>query len=71
LNGKKKLVIRKAQKALRVWYVYGRVQVYENMYVRQYTKDENGTILRVERKRKDVRDGDGSVIYLKMKMQFG
>ncbi len=51
--------------------MYGRVQVYENMYVRQYTKDENGTILRVERKRKDVRDGDGSVIYLKMKMQFG
>lgn len=63
LNGKKKLVIGNAQKVLWVWNAYGRAQVYENMFVRQYTKDANGMILRAEGKRKDVRDGDGSAFH--------
>lgn len=47
---KKNLVIGNAQEVFGVWYAYGRA-VYENMYVRQYRKDANGIILRVEGKR--------------------
>lgn len=60
-NQEKKLLIGDALKVLFVWYEYGKEHTYDNMYVRQYTKSEDGKILRAEGKRRDVSNRDGIV----------
>lgn len=60
-NEDKQLCIGEASKILFAWYYYGKPRTYENLYVRQYTKDTDGTIVRAEGKRRDVKDGDGIV----------
>jgi hypothetical protein len=50
----KELVVGNAQSVLWGWYAYGKPYTYENMYVRQYMKNAEGTIRRAEGKRSDV-----------------
>lgn len=50
----KELVVGNAQSVLWGWYAYGKPHTYENMYVRQYMKNAEGTIRRAEGKRSDV-----------------
>lgn len=61
INEDKQLCIGEASKILFTWYYYGKPRTYENLYVRQYTKDTDGTIVRAEGKRRDVKDSDGIV----------
>ena len=61
VNQKRKLLIGDASKVLFVWYEYGKEHTYDNMFVRQYTKSEDGKILRAEGKRRDVNNNDGVV----------
>lgn len=63
VNEEKRLLIGDATEILWVWYDYGKVHNYENMYVRQYIKKEDGTILRAEGKRRDVREGEGILFH--------
>lgn len=67
INEEKRLVVGDAAQVLWVWYEYGKKPVYENLYVRQYTKDADGRILRAEGKRRDVKDGDGVLFQTKGK----
>ena len=63
INEEKRLVIGDAESVLWVWYAYGREHIYENLYVRQYTKNTDGMVRRAEGKRSDVRIGEGSLFY--------
>ena len=65
VNEEKQLLIGDASKVLFVWYYYGKEQTYENMYVRQYSKDSDGNILRSEGKRRDVGINDGTEFHAK------
>ena len=60
-NADNQLLIGDAAKVLWVWYDYGKAHTYENLYVRQYTKTADGTIIRAEGKRGDIRDDDGTI----------
>lgn len=63
VNEKAHLVIRDASQILWTWYPCGREHTYENLYVRQYTKRADGTILQAEGKRCDIKNSDGTVFY--------
>lgn len=63
VNEEKRLVIKDATQILWVWYTYGREHTYENMYVRQYTRSAEGTIMRAEGRRCDIRETDGTVFH--------
>lgn len=63
VNEEKWFLIEDASEILWVWYDYGKVHHYENMYVRQYIKKGDGTILRAEGKRRDVREGEGILFH--------
>lgn len=62
-NEEKQLVIGDASRILWVWYVYGKTHTYENMFVRQYTKRADGSVIRAEGKRRDIRDEDGTLFW--------
>lgn len=59
VNSEHKFAIQDATKVLWVWYCYGKERSYENMFVRQYEKDDKGMIIRAEGKRSQIKDGDG------------
>ena len=59
MNEEKQLLIGDAAMVLWVWYCYGKEQIYDNMYIRQYRKDKDGIIFRAEGKRRDVKNDDG------------
>lgn len=59
-NETDRLRIRDAAQVVWVWYAYGKARTYGNLYVRQYTKAPDGTLLRAEGKRGDVSAGDGT-----------
>lgn len=61
INEEKQLVIGDAASVQWEWYYYGKEQVYENMYVRQYIKNADGTIIRTEGKRSEIKAGEGSL----------
>ncbi len=61
INEEKRLVIGDAESVLWVWYTYGMENIHENLYVRQYAKNADGTVRRAEGKRSDVRVGEGSL----------
>ena len=63
INEEKRFIVEDAASVLWVWYGYGREQTYHNMYVRQYVRRPDGTILRAEGKRGDVHDGDGRAVH--------
>lgn len=54
INERNQLIIGDASKVLFVWYEYGKEQTYDNLYVRQYIKNNDGKILRVKGKRRDI-----------------
>ncbi|MCH5350204.1 MAG: hypothetical protein J1E40_12825 [Oscillospiraceae bacterium] len=54
INEKNQLIIGDASKVLFVWYEYGKEQTYDNLYVRQYIKNNDGKILRAKGKRRDI-----------------
>lgn len=53
-NDEKSFIVDTASKILWVWYSYGKEHTYEHLYVREYIKNIDGVILRVEGKRKDI-----------------
>lgn len=59
INEKNQLIIGDASKVLFVWYEYGKEQTYDNLYVRQYIKNNDGKILRAKGKRRDIGSSDG------------
>lgn len=58
-NKADRFVVRDASRVLWTWYLYGEKQVYRNLCVRQYRKNEEGLILRAEGKRRDVKEDNG------------
>ncbi|MDE7268468.1 MAG: hypothetical protein K2N89_13480 [Lachnospiraceae bacterium] len=68
INAENQLIIGDAVKVLWVWYYYGKPHVYENLYVRQYIKKADGTILRAEGKQSEISDDDG-VLFQPIKEQ--
>lgn len=63
INENKQLIIENAVRILWIWYEPGKAHTSENMYQRQYTKTEEGAILRAEGKQNAVSDDDGAVIH--------
>jgi hypothetical protein len=63
VNEESRLLIGDATEILWVWYDYGKVHNYENMYIRQYIKRGDGTIFRTEGRRRDVRIGEGILFH--------
>ena len=61
INEKNQLIIGDASKVLFVWYEYGKEQIYDNLYVRQYIKNNDGKILRAVGKRRDIGSSDGGL----------
>lgn len=59
LNNEHEFAIQNATKVLWVRYCYGKERSYENMFVRQYEKDDNGMIIRAEGKCSLVKEGYG------------
>lgn len=57
-NEDKQLIIGSASKVLWIWYECGKVHTNDTMYVRQFIKTAEGSILRAEGKQSDVDDDD-------------
>lgn len=60
-NEKAEFVVNDATSVLWVWYSYGKEKTYENLYVCQYRKTQEGSILRAKGKRRKVSHTDGSI----------
>ena len=57
--------VKNASEVLWTWYLYGEKQIYRNLYVRRYAKQDDGSILRAEGKRRDVKQDSGAPFRIK------
>lgn len=65
VNKKGVFSVKNASEVLWTWYLYGEKQIYRNLYVRRYAKQDDGSILRAEGKRRDVKQDSGAPFRIK------